>query len=95
MDEVILKVAHNSNPGKVAGAIAGCIRDNKNVIVRAVGTRAIVRSVYAIALATSFLNEDSEPTVLWFAIKNCSLVIEETKEINGYDFYLAQKKDKQ
>lgn len=51
----VLKVAGNSNPNSVAGALAGIIRDNGNVEIQAVGAGALNQSVKAIAIARGFM----------------------------------------
>lgn len=51
----VLKVASNSKPGSVAGAIAGFIREQGEVEMKAVGAGAINQAVKAIAIAGGFL----------------------------------------
>lgn len=51
----VLKVAGNSNPNSVAGALAGIIRDHGNVEIQAVGAGALNQSVKAIAIARGFM----------------------------------------
>ena len=54
----ILRVSGSSITSKVAGAIAGVIRDRGHVAVQAIGAAAVNQSVKAISLARSFLQED-------------------------------------
>ena len=53
-----LKVSSKSNPNMVAGALAGIIREGKDVCVQAIGAGAVNQAVKAIAIAGSFLSED-------------------------------------
>lgn len=50
-----LKVAATSRPSAVAGAIAGCMRSNKDVVIMAVGAGAVNQTVKSIAIANSYL----------------------------------------
>ncbi len=59
----LVKVAANSNPSKVAGSIAGMVREGVEVSVQAIGLTASVRSICAIALATSFVQDQYK--LLW------------------------------
>ena len=54
----ILRVSGSSITSKVAGAIAGVIRDRGHVAVQAIGAAAVNQTVKAIALARSYLQED-------------------------------------
>ena len=51
----ILKVSAKSDPGKVAGAIAGNIRTEKRVEVQAIGAGAVNQANKAIATARGFV----------------------------------------
>ena len=51
----ILKVSSKSLPNSVAGAIAGVVRENKNVEVQAVGAGAANQALKAIAIARGYL----------------------------------------
>ncbi|RKX42665.1 MAG: stage V sporulation protein S [Thermotogae bacterium] len=53
----ILKVSSNSNPNKVAGAIAGALSKADKVEMQAIGAGAVNQAVKAIAVARRFLNE--------------------------------------
>lgn len=53
----ILKVSSNSNPNKVAGAIAGALSKADKVEIQAIGAGAVNQAVKAIAVARRFLNE--------------------------------------
>ena len=54
----LVRVSKVSRPSMVAGAIAGITRGGRNCNIRAVGPYAIHQAVKAIALATTFLEED-------------------------------------
>jgi stage V sporulation protein S len=54
----ILKVSSNSNPNKVAGAIAGAISKAGKVEIQAIGAGAVNQAVKAIAIARRFVNEN-------------------------------------
>lgn len=51
----VLKVAANSNPVAVAGALAAIIRDKGNVELQAIGAGAVNQAVKAIALARGYV----------------------------------------
>ncbi|MFP4661604.1 MAG: stage V sporulation protein S [Halanaerobiales bacterium] len=51
----VLKVATNSSPNKVAGALAGVLRENGRVELQAIGAGAVNQSVKAIAIARGFV----------------------------------------
>lgn len=51
----ILKVSSHSSPNSVAGAIAGVIREQKEVEVQAVGAGAANQAIKAIAIARGYL----------------------------------------
>jgi stage V sporulation protein SpoVS len=53
----VLKVSSNSNPNKVAGAIAGELSKNQCVELQAIGAGAVNQSVKAVAIARRFLDE--------------------------------------
>ena len=51
----VLKVASNSNPNKVAGALAGVIRENGRAELQAIGAGAVNQAIKAIAIARGYL----------------------------------------
>ncbi len=51
----VLKVASNSNPNKVAGALAGVIREEGRAELQAIGAGAVNQAVKAIAIARGYL----------------------------------------
>jgi stage V sporulation protein SpoVS len=53
----VLKVSSNSNPNKVAGAIAGELSKTQCVEIQAIGAGAVNQSVKAVAIARRFLDE--------------------------------------
>ena len=50
-----LKVSVKSNPAKVAGAIAGVIREEGKVEIQTIGAGSLNQAVKAIAIARGFL----------------------------------------
>jgi len=54
-----LLVKPQSNPGKVAGAIAGRLRDDAAVALQAVGPEPVFHTVRAISLARRYLADDN------------------------------------
>lgn len=50
-----LKVSKNSTPKKVAGAIAGLLREGKCAEIEAVGAAAVNQSIKSIAIARGYL----------------------------------------
>ena len=51
-----LKVAANSNPKAVAGALAGVIRENGKVELQAIGAAAVNQAIKAIAIARGYIS---------------------------------------
>ncbi|HZD55365.1 MAG TPA: stage V sporulation protein S [Anaerolineales bacterium] len=54
----IIRVSGSSQTSKVAGAIAGVMRERDHVDVQAIGARAVNQAAKAITLARTFLEED-------------------------------------
>lgn len=53
--DTILRVASNSDPANVAGAIVGVIRDHGDARLQAIGAGAINQTVKAIAIARGYM----------------------------------------
>ncbi len=51
----ILKVGSGSNPNKVAGALAGTIREDGTAEMQTIGAGALNQAIKAIAIARGFL----------------------------------------
>ncbi|MFW6264627.1 MAG: stage V sporulation protein S [Bacillota bacterium] len=51
----VLKVATGSNPNKVAGALAGILREEGRVELQAIGAGSVNQLVKAIAIARGFV----------------------------------------
>ena len=51
----ILKVSSSSSPNKVAGALAGVLREKGNAELQAIGAGAINQGVKAVAIARGFV----------------------------------------
>ncbi|MDI3517788.1 MAG: stage sporulation protein [Thermotogota bacterium] len=51
----VLKVASNSKPNAVAGALAGVIREHGKAELQAIGAGAVNQAVKAIAIARGYL----------------------------------------
>jgi len=51
----VLKVSSNSSPNKVAGALAGVLREEGNAELQAVGAGALNQGVKAVAIARGFV----------------------------------------
>ena len=56
----VLKVSSQSNPNKVAGAIAGAISKAGRVEIQAIGAGAVNQAVKAIAIARRFMQEKGQ-----------------------------------
>lgn len=54
----VLKVSARSSPNAVAGAIAGILRESREVCVQVIGAAALNQAVKAIAVARSFVRDD-------------------------------------
>ncbi|HEY3367818.1 MAG TPA: stage V sporulation protein S [Symbiobacteriaceae bacterium] len=54
MDRQILKVAHDSKASRVAGAIAGALKQTGIAELQAINERAIHAAVRAVAIASKF-----------------------------------------
>lgn len=59
----IIKVAANSRSTAVAGAIAGVIREHAHVEVQAIGAGAVYQAVKALAIARSYLSEETDISI--------------------------------
>ena len=55
-EDGVLKVGAKSDPNKVAGAIAGCIRESRRAEVQTIGAGALNQAVKAIAIARGYLS---------------------------------------
>ena len=55
MPKQTLKVSSKSDASKVAGAIAGFIRDNQEVELQAIGAGATNQAIKAVAIARGFV----------------------------------------
>lgn len=51
----ILKVAANSKPNSIAGALAGVIREKGSAEIQAIGAGALNQAVKAVAIARGFV----------------------------------------
>lgn len=51
----VLKVSSKSDPNKVAGAIAGVVREHGKAEIQAIGAGAVNQAVKAIAIARGYL----------------------------------------
>jgi stage V sporulation protein S len=58
VESKLLKVAANSKPTAVAGAIAGVIRQNRFAELQAIGAGAVNQAVKSLAIARGYLDED-------------------------------------
>ncbi len=56
----IIKVAANSRSTSVAGAIAGVIREHQHAEVQAIGAGAVYQAVKALAIARSYLSQETD-----------------------------------
>ncbi len=54
-NKMIIKVSNSSNPGSVAGAIVGILKEKSKVELRAIGAGAVNQAVKAIAIARGFV----------------------------------------
>ncbi len=54
----VIKVAAQSRPTSVAGAIAGVIREHRHAEVQAIGAGAVNQAIKAIAIAKGYLELD-------------------------------------
>ncbi|MBN1178148.1 MAG: stage V sporulation protein S [Anaerolineae bacterium] len=57
-EATLIKVAGDSAPRLVAGAIAGMIREGKPVALQSIGASAVNQAIKSIAVARSYLQED-------------------------------------
>jgi len=93
----VLKVSSNSNPNKVAGAIAGELSKNEQVELQAIGAGAVNQSVKAVAIARRFIEDQKKDlymvpsfedviidgeTRTAISMKVCSVNIEVNDEVN-------------
>ncbi|UCF10138.1 MAG: stage V sporulation protein S [Candidatus Bipolaricaulota bacterium] len=57
----VLKVASQSNPNSVAGAIAGALEQDGVVEIHAIGAGAVNQTVKAIAIARRLVETEDDP----------------------------------
>ncbi len=60
----IIKVAASSRSTAVAGAIAGVIREHNHADVQAIGAGAVYQAVKALAIARSYLSQETDITMI-------------------------------
>lgn len=60
----LVKVASNSRSSAVAGSVAGIMREDGYVEVRAIGPSAVNQAIKALAIARGYLSEDQIDLVL-------------------------------
>lgn len=77
----VLKVSAKSNPNKVAGALAGVLREQGIAELQAIGAGAINQSVKAIAIARGFLAPSGVDLVCIPAFADVSIENEERTAI--------------
>lgn len=56
----VIKVANDSRSTAVAGAIAGVIRESQHAEVQAIGAGAVYQAVKALAIARSYLAQETD-----------------------------------
>lgn len=78
-EQVVMRVASQSNPGKVAGSIAMIIREHKTPILKSVGLHATGVACYALSLAGKFLAADG----IFFTVGMEVLDLGESKQLAG------------
>ncbi|MCD6360914.1 MAG: stage V sporulation protein S [Armatimonadetes bacterium] len=61
----ILRVGSNSDPNKVAGALAGTVREYREAEMQTVGAGALNQAIKAIAIARGFLAPSGIDLVCW------------------------------
>jgi stage V sporulation protein S len=61
----ILRVASGSDPNKVAGALAGTIREHNEAEMQTVGAGALNQAIKAMAIARGFLAPSGIELVAW------------------------------
>ena len=77
----ILKVSSKSDPNKVAGAIAGQIKECGKVELQAVGAGALNQAIKAIAIARGFIAPSGKNLVCIPAFQDISIDGEERTAI--------------
>lgn len=53
--ETTIKVSSKSNPNSIAGAIAGLLKENSQVIITTIGAGAVNQAIKGIAIARGFV----------------------------------------
>jgi len=77
----VLKVASHSSPNKVAGALAGVLRENGQAELQAIGAGAVNQSIKAIAIARGFVAPSGVDLVCIPAFKDLEIDGEERTAI--------------
>ena len=84
----LVKVAANSDIPRVAGAIAGTVREHHRAEVQAIGPAAVNHAVKALILATGYLKEDG--IAVAFVPEFVELIIED-KERTAIKFVVEPR----
>ncbi|MEA3400011.1 MAG: stage V sporulation protein S [Armatimonadota bacterium] len=69
----ILRVSSTSDPNKVAGALAGTIREHRRAELQTVGAGALNQAVKAIAISRGFLAPSGMDLVCWPSFKDIEI----------------------
>lgn len=84
----VLKVAANSKPIAVAGALAAIIRDNSKAELQAIGAGAVNQAVKAIAIARGYVAPSGVDLV---CVPSFSDVVIDGDERTAIKFVIKQK----
>jgi stage V sporulation protein S len=82
--ERVVRVSKGSTPSQVAGAIAGILREDGSVEIRAMGAMAIDRMVKATAVARRFMQAEGCELSLsprWETVGELTAIIFEVKRV--------------
>lgn len=82
----VIRVSAASATGPVSGCIAGRLRTEGMVVVRAIGAAAVNQAVKAIILAGNYLTEERRNLAI--DIEFCTLTVNEA-EVTGIQFNLS------
>lgn len=87
----ILKVSANSNPNKVAGALANMLREFKGGQLQAIGARANSQMIKAMAITQLFIDEDN--LIVDFNTEFTSVNVDEGGELTAMRVIARAKKN--
>lgn len=86
----MFKVKKNTNPNKLAGAIAGTVREGNEVEIQCIGAAAVNQAVKAIIITIGFLAKTGEHIQLKPSFTEVEI---EGEKMTGIKFEIERKEE--